>query len=157
MSRKYDENFLLLQYEREMLELRRAMEALQVKLNRAEERLFGHDTSSNGGRRDSDIFIPSAPSPNGGNSHSGSGSGTRDRLSLKSADENAVEMDHLLQRLLSAEEEMKREQELLSALDRKQKLIDAQEQKVRIYHILMCFVSSPLQFISRSEVIRNFM
>ena len=143
MSRKYDENFLLLQYEREMLELRRAMEALQVKLNRAEERLFGHDTSSNGGRRDSDIFIPSAPSPNGGNSQSGgSGSGTRDRLSLKSADENAVEMDHLLQRLLSAEEEMKREQELLSALDRKQKLIDAQEQKVRIYHFLISSTSS---------------
>ncbi|CAG7716457.1 unnamed protein product [Allacma fusca] len=116
------------EYEREMLDLRRAMEALQLKLNRAEERLFGHDSSNNQSRRESDIFLPSAPSPNGGNSLNGSG--PRDRLSLKSADENSLEMDHLLQRLLCAEEEMKREQELLTALDRKQKLIDAQEQKI---------------------------
>lgn len=106
------------------MELRRAMEALQVKLNRAEERLFGHDHSpkhreSDDGHAQSPLLYqyPQSPNENGNNRNS--------QLDEK-------EMEQLLQRFLSAEEEMKREQELLVALDRKQKLIEAQEQKVII-------------------------
>lgn len=94
-----------------MVELRRAMEALQSKLSKAEERLFGQD-----GRRDSDrksCIASTTPTRHSAN-----------------VDEQPQDVDHLFQRLLSAEEEMKREQELLVALDRKQKLIEAQEEKV---------------------------
>jgi hypothetical protein len=120
--------FLVLQYEREMVELRRAMESLQVKLNRAEERLFGHDSPSHGaqGRRESDNSFhshsPHSPALSVANSES--------NRSSRAVEENSKEMEQLLQRFQSAEEEMKREQELLTALDKKQKLIEAQEQKV---------------------------
>jgi len=102
-----------LQYEREMLELRRAMEALQSKLNRAEERLFGRETPV---KKEPELMA-SCTSPE------------KDRFS-KNLEENSKEIDQLLQRLLSAEEEMKREQDLLTALDEKQKLIEVQEEKV---------------------------
>jgi len=106
-----------------MVELRRAMEALQVKLNRAEERLFGHEQSPR--PRESDGSVSHSPllSQYVQQSPKESGSNRNSQLDEK-------EMEQLLQRFLSAEEEMKREQELLLALDRKQKLIEVQEQKV---------------------------
>jgi predicted nucleic acid-binding Zn-ribbon protein len=108
------ESKTLEEYENEMSELRQAMEVLQAKLNRAEERIFnGH---------------PQRPKSSTVSNTTEALLSQEKRLSTASARE--LEIEGLLQRLLSAEEEMKREQELLSALDQKQKLIDAQEQKV---------------------------
>ncbi|CAL8143768.1 unnamed protein product [Orchesella dallaii] len=110
------------EYEREMHELRRAMEALQVKLSRAEERLFGNESPGQN-KRSGDGALGSPANSNG------SGNGSKDRYS-RSSDDGCKEMDQLLQRLLSAEEEMNREHDLLTALDKKQKLIEVQEQKI---------------------------
>lgn len=110
-----------------MSELRRAMEALQMKLSRAEERLFGNESPGQQPKRES-LHGGAAGSPT---NSVGSGNGSKERFS-RGSDESCKEMDQLLQRLLSAEEEMKREHDLLTALDKKQKLIEAQEQKVYI-------------------------
>lgn len=127
-------NFLE-QYEREMLELRRAMEALQAKLSRAEERLFGNESPGQNKRtREGDNL--GSPANSGG-----SGNGSKDRYS-RSSDDGCKEMDQLLQRLLSAEEEMKREHDLLTALDKKQKLIEAQEQKVGFFYYFSIYFLS---------------
>ncbi|OXA58440.1 ras GTPase-activating protein nGAP isoform X3 [Folsomia candida] len=115
------------EYEREMVDLRRAMEVLQVKLSRAEERLFGSEGNGQSQQpqqqqqqqqRDGDRFFSSSfvQSPGVNN--------------VRMEEDKSRDMDHLLQRLLSAEEEMRREQELLVALDKKQQLIDAQEEKI---------------------------
>jgi hypothetical protein len=106
-----------------MVELRRAMEALQTKLDRAEERLFAKEGGYQHQPRREHDWDQQSP----GN-FVVQGSGKTDRI--KNPEEQSRELDNLLQRLLSAEEEMKREQELLVALDRKQKLIEAQEEKV---------------------------
>lgn len=128
------------EYEREMSELRRAMEALQVKLNRAEERLFGNESPSQNqrlsrelGGSDRDSLGGKGAGPTQDNRYSrGSddGSGGGGGMGVGGAVGGVKEVDQLLQRLLSAEEEMKREHDLLTALDKKQKLIEAQEEKV---------------------------
>lgn len=107
-----------------MVDLRRAMEVLQVKLSRAEERLFGPE-GNNGQQHPQRDGERASFSPQ--YSHSSAVNGERHSII---DDDKSCDMDHLLQRLLSAEEEMRREQELLVALDKKQQLIDAQEEKV---------------------------
>lgn len=111
------------------------MEVLQVKLSRAEERLFGSEGNGQSQQpqqqqqqqqRDGDRFFSSSfvQSPGVNN--------------VRMEEDKSRDMDHLLQRLLSAEEEMRREQELLVALDKKQQLIDAQEEKVIIVKCGTC-------------------
>ncbi len=116
-----------------MTELRRAMEALQMKLSRAEERLFGNESPGQQPKRDSLHGVPAGSPTNS----VGSGNGSSKERFSRGSDESCKEMDQLLQRLLSAEEEMKREHDLLYALDKKQKLIEAQEQKVFILEIFL--------------------
>lgn len=104
-----------------MYELRLQLDCLQSKLSRAEERLFGQEGKGVQQQIKSERKTYS-PNLNGAQKQP-------QRHSV-GADDQSKEMDHLFQRLLSAEEEMKRETELLVALDKKQKLIDAQEEKV---------------------------
>lgn len=107
------------------------MEALQVKLSRAEERLFGNESPGQQNKRPRDNENGNGGAVGSPTNSIGSGNGAVDRYSRSSDDGGCKEMDQLLQRLLSAEEEMKREHDLLTALDKKQKLIEAQEQKVK--------------------------
>lgn len=124
-----------------------------MKLSRAEERLFGNESPGQQSKRsrDGDNANGAAGSPT---NSVGSGSGSKDRFS-RASDDGCKEMDQLLQRLLSAEEEMKREHDLLTALDKKQKLIEAQEQKVSTCLVFFCKNNSSESNYGSNTVLLN--
>jgi hypothetical protein len=109
-------------YEREIAELRIQMEALQIKLNAAEQRLQKGDLSGHENGNHAEYMDRRRAIIRAANS----------ALSISGGTEKDEQLKNIIARLLTVEDELRREQNTMaSMINVKQQVIHAQEEKIQ--------------------------